>query len=323
MSTLYTLFGILYDPHIIRTESVHCFLWLMNSATKELLTGKPRFRQRLLQGGCILQDDAELSLPMCLSLVVLAYGAPSAQRLADFREAVASDNSKVVEEVLLQPQDPDLILPGGKTGLCLAAEHGSMRSGKLLLEAKADVNRADEALSQCTPLHWASARGQVAVARWLLASTADASKASADSVTPLHAACIHGHLEIARCLVAAGAEKDAAAQAGQTPLFAASSSGNHELVRWLVESRADATKAAVDGMTPLHLACISGHTGTARILATADGALANIGATDGVTPLHIASAQGHAEIVQALVESRADLDAWAFIQHVFGVGMSS
>ena len=278
----------------------------------ELLTGHRRFKQRLLKEGSILRDDAQLSVPMCLDLIILTYCTPTPHHVKTFCEAIASDNSQVVEEFLQQPHDPDMTLLQGKAGLSLAADYGSLRSAKLLIEAKADLNRVDEALSQSTPLHWSSARGRLTTARWLLKSTADARKAAAGGVTPLHLACTHGHLEIAHCLAAAGADIDAAAEAGQTPILAATSFGHLELVQWLVETKADVTKALKDdGLTPLHLACMHGAVDIACFLTLVDGTLANAAAMDGVTPLHIASVQGHVRIVSALIDSKADPDARA------------
>ncbi|CAE7463881.1 Ank1 [Symbiodinium sp. CCMP2592] len=275
----------------------------------EILTGHRRFKQRLLKEGSILRDDALLSVPMCLDLIILAYGTPTPHHVKAFCEAIAIDNSQTVEEFLLQPHDPDMTLLQGKAGLSLAADYGSLKSAKLLFEARADVNRADEALSQSTPLHWSSARGHLTTARWLLKSAADATKAAAGGVTPLHLACTHGHLEIAHCLAAAGADIDAAAEAGQTPMLAATSFGHLELVQWLVKAKADMTKALQDdGLTPLHLACMHGSTDIAYFLTMADGTLANAAAMDGVTPLHVASVQGHVQIVSTLIDSRADLD---------------
>eukprot|EP01065_Artemidia_motanka_P029409 TRINITY_DN35524_c0_g1_i1.p1 TRINITY_DN35524_c0_g1~~TRINITY_DN35524_c0_g1_i1.p1 ORF type:complete len:468 (+),score=126.29 TRINITY_DN35524_c0_g1_i1:74-1477(+) len=56
-----------------------------------------------------------------------------------------------------------------------------------------------------TTLHWAAARGHLAMMRWLLAEGADASAQNFGGSTPLHSACSNGQMQSLELLLASGA----------------------------------------------------------------------------------------------------------------------
>ena len=91
-----------------------------------------------------------------------------------------------------------------------------MEVALLLLEHGADASAQDE--DKATPLHSASRRGHVGVARVFLERGVDANAHDKNKSTPLHWASRDGHVEVTRVLLKYGA--DACAQDGDrlTPL---------------------------------------------------------------------------------------------------------
>ena len=151
---------------------------------KELhrLRGMPRFRQRLLHNGSVLEDDARLDAPMDVQLVLLplvqrGQDAPDGSELV---EAAEFAEVAEVEEILQRPQDPDLLgcASSGKTvtALYAASEEGEPAVVRLLLEAQADVNlvaKLEGAPQHDAPFVAACCRGHDRVVRLLLEARAE------------------------------------------------------------------------------------------------------------------------------------------------------
>ena len=68
----------------------------------------PRFRQRLLLRGEILEETATLHSPMDLHLVCLPFADVSQSQVNDLAAAVERGSYATVESMLQLPQDPDL-----------------------------------------------------------------------------------------------------------------------------------------------------------------------------------------------------------------------
>nr|XP_018913606.1 PREDICTED: uncharacterized protein LOC109041652 [Bemisia tabaci] len=69
-----------------------------------------------------------------------------------------------------------------------------------------------------TPLHEASHRGHLAIARMLLMYGADSSASAIGGIRPLHEAAENGHVELVRLLLSYGADPLLATYSGQTPI---------------------------------------------------------------------------------------------------------
>jgi ankyrin repeat protein len=165
---------------------------------------------------------------------------------------------------------------GEATALHLAAANGDIEIAKALIKAGFDVNLASRDLPTkwiglwwITPLGYAAQFGHQDMVDFLLSSGTYAKKDR--SGLPLHAAVDRGNLKMARTLLAAGA--DVNARAGYfpgdslTPLYVAADKGNIEMAKLLLDSGADPNKpsdnngfSAGSGMwnnedlTPLHAA---------------------------------------------------------------------
>ncbi|CAE7030292.1 ANK1 [Symbiodinium sp. CCMP2592] len=301
------------------------------------VTGCPRFRLRVLHKGSMLQDETRLDLPVSLALVKLSFEEPEMANLEEVGHAASMDDAVTVEAFLQRPQHPDLAIERGLTCLGFAARSGQLKSAKLLLEARADLNKSDE--QGVTPLHLASAEGHKKVVRWLLKNRAivgagttqgDTSlhfacdmgqrkivrillearadsqqQESRDGATPLHCACLSGQVKVVELLLSASADVHKQTQRGATPVHWACHHGHVDVARALVWSRADVNHASATGATPLYCACDLGHVEMARFLIQADADI-HRDTTNGMTPLFVSSMLGHTEIVRALVKAGAD-----------------
>ena len=127
------------------------------------ICGVSRFRQRLvcLDGKMVLDDDGTLR-PGEVQVVLLSFCPPSNDQVTALRDAAGRGVSAAVETLLQRPQDPDL---GNPAPLFEASRHGQTEVARLLLEAKADMDKATQ--DGVTPLYIAAQKGQLEVVRLL------------------------------------------------------------------------------------------------------------------------------------------------------------
>ena len=216
----------------------------------ESLCSQPRFRQRLafLDNGIVLNDsdDEDILKPGEVQLVLLNFITASAVKITELRRAAERGVTARVEAILQRPQDPDL---GNPAPLLVACEQGHLEVASLLLEAKADKDKATS--NNATAFFFAAQKGHLEVARLLLEARADKDKATTDrGVTPLYVAAERGQLEVVRVLLEAKANKDhATTDRDATPLFVAAQNGKLEVARLLLEAKADKNKATDGGGT--------------------------------------------------------------------------
>ena len=217
----------------------------------------------MLEDGSELNDteDEDILNPGDVSLGLVNFSSTSALQIEELRGAVVSGQTAVVETILQRPQDPDL---GDPAPLLIASQFGHLEVASLLLEAKADKDKASD--DGATPLFIAAQQGHLEVARLLLEAKADKDKAMDHCATPLFTAAENGHLEVASLLLEAKADKDKAMDDGATPMFTAAKNGHLEVASLLLEAKADTDKATDDGATPLFIAAQQGHLEVARLL---------------------------------------------------------
>lgn len=208
----------------------------------------------------------------------------------------------------------------GNSPLMYAAAVGSLESMRLLLDAGADPNLANDFAA--TPLMWCASDG--AKVRLLLSKGANVNARSNLGRTPLLiAATIDGSSEVARLLIEKGADVNARDKGGSSVLAQAAGSNNVEVALLLIARKAEVNTVDQGGYTPLINAANSGNRSLAMVkLLLEHGAKVNVKTGDTaelvkngpiqigkVTALHGASAQSNAETVEALLKARAEVNA--------------
>ena len=194
------------------------------------------------------------------------------------------------------------------TPLHLASNKGHVDVARMLVGLSADMSAQDK--EGRTPLHLALDRGLVDMARMLVESGADMSAQDKDGLTPLCLTLDRGLVDMARMLVELGADISAQDKDGLTPLRLSLDRGLVDMARMVVELGADISAQDKDGRTPLHLTSSRGHVALARMLVEL-GADVSAQDKDGRTPLHLASLLlwDRGEVARMLVESGADVSA--------------
>ena len=151
-----------------------------------------------------------------------------------------------------------------------------------------------------TPLMCASAVGDVATQRQLIARGADVNAKDSVQWTALHLAAYTDHTESVRVLLVAGAEVDAKDSVGQTALMWAADDPDGGAARELLAHGADPNSSDADGWTALANAAWNDRAETVRLL-LAMGADVNVQDVPGHTPLMEASKHGStAAVIQLL-----------------------
>ena len=269
------------------------------------LSGIPRFRQRLLNDGAVLEDAAQLDGPADLQLLLLPFCSTTYEQVIELHEAVANGKVSVLEQILQRPQNPDLQLEDGS-----------------------DWDRDEEGIHfniyRHAPLTVASGAGATELVQLLLEAGADKDGLfemdDRTAFTPLCAACACS-LEIVSILLKSGAQPNGISKTGATkPLCVAARAGNLSIVRTLLEANADKEATDGSGETALCKASRHGHLNVARFLLEVG---ADIEAVFGVgrgyyrgspssllwRPLWAAACCGNVDIVRVLLSARADTEA--------------
>ncbi|CAK9075750.1 unnamed protein product [Durusdinium trenchii] len=279
------------------------------------LVGLSRFRLRLCTctTGQIL-DDATLLGELGeedrqnLQLVILKTVELEEEEHQRLLAACAENRCEEVEEVLQRPVSPNSPGSNGRALVHVAALDGHVEVVRLLLEARADVNRIVEQ-SQETALHLAAWKNHQELVQVLLEAGAliDPVIHSVEE-TPLHLAARKGHVEVVRLLLEAGADKEKVTyHSEETALHLAARKGHEEVVQQLLEASVDPEKAIKDTEeTALHVAARKSHAGVVRLLLEAKADKDRQCIKD--TAVHLAARNGHLEVMRLSIGEAIDFD---------------
>ncbi|RDD34417.1 Ankyrin repeat domain protein [Wolbachia endosymbiont of Cylisticus convexus] len=247
-------------------------------------------------------------------------------------EQVLSDMLKINPS---NEQESAMRCINGMTFFHLVAYIGHLGIVTTLLNQGANVDVED--VCGITPLYWAVIEGHLEVVEALLSRGADVNVINYDEWTPLHCAAEHS-LGITKLLVDKNANISAKNANGKTPLDLAKKYGNTEIVKFLREKQseynyallaagrsedadeiinllnkgADANVKYSDGITILHMAAYNGWVNVVEALLDQG---ANVDAASyrldfkGLTPLHMAIMNGHLDVVKTLLNRVEDVDA--------------
>ena len=162
-----------------------------------------------------------------------------------------------------------------------------------------------------THLMYASLKGDLERAKFLIDHGADVNATDKKGYTSLIYAILNGNLNVATLLLDRGANVNAArTNDGVTSLMIASEFGHLEIARRLLDRGANVNAARTnDGMTSLMWASLNGHLEIAHLLLD-QGANVNAAKTnDGMTSLLFASQGGYLELVRLLLDRGANVNA--------------
>ena len=197
--------------------------------------------------------------------VFMGFFLAHAGSYEDFFAAIKKDDAATVSALLARGIDPNTLGPEGLTGLFMAARAGHAKVVLVLLEAPdTDVecrNTADE-----SPLMLAALRGDLAMARALIARDADVNKTG---WAPLHYAASRGQIPMIDLLLEHHAYIDAESPNRTTPLMMAAGYGSVQSTRILLRAGADATVKNAEGLTALDFAMGFGKADAAAALRAA------------------------------------------------------
>jgi len=250
--------------------------------------------------------------------------------------AAANRSPDIVRLLVDHGADPRARSTGGFTPLLFAAQQGDIESGRLLLQAGADVNDRS-GNDRKTALMVAAAGGNREFSVLLLEKGANHALSDDGGFTALHyAASDKDGADIVRALLMHGAHPNPRTTrdsreyvyagvnlTGATPLFLAASRGNVETVRALLAGGADPFITTEQGTVPLQVATWGGspyfrdwtegekqHLFEITRLLVELGGDVNSAGEHGWTPLHGAAYKGVDAVVRYLVEHGARLDVF-------------
>jgi ankyrin repeat protein len=201
----------------------------------------------------------------------------------------------------------------------IAAQRGHVKALEQMAArgVRLDTPNADK----WTPLHFAVLATQIETIAFLIRADISVNTVTTQGHSPLHFAAQAGDAYILALLVESGAKLDAQDFHGQTPLHSAAAAGSELCVKFLLGFDANPNILDYDGYGPLHVAVNQKNYEICVLLLDAL-AIADLIAIPGSmcsdsafrfpkrgifwSPLHLAAKQGLPEILQILLEHRAD-----------------
>jgi len=143
----------------------------------------------------------------------------------------------------------------------------------------------------------------------LLGKKADPNVAEPDGTTPLHWAVRNNDVALVERLIRAGADVKATNRYGVSAIALACESGSAAVVEKLIAAGVSANATGPYGETALHTCARSGKVEAAKVLLARGASLDAGDSWRGQTPLMWAAAQGHPDMMRALIEAGADVNA--------------
>ncbi|BCM91328.1 hypothetical protein IAD21_03198 [Abditibacteriota bacterium] len=240
---------------------------------------------------------------------------PKNDSTTDLFDAVAGGESLKVAQILkLKPYLAFFRLPDGSTPLHIAALWGTLGSAQELVKRGADLNARDA--RGLTPLHYALrnptgrfARRSINMAEFLLGKGANPNIATPTGDAPLHLAARAGDAELITLLLDKGALINARGVGGETALLILTNkSTNISLYKTLITRGADVNAGNISGGTasdPYGTRYLNSGFGFGSSVRYSSYAVSGVG----MTPLHRAVVAQRPDMMTALLEKGAKLEA--------------
>lgn len=214
---------------------------------------------------------------------------------------------ELVSTLLSNHARVDVFDTEGRSALHLAAEHGYLQVCDALLTNKAFIN--SKARNGRTALHLAAMNGYAHLVKFLIRDhNAMIDVLTLKKQTPLHLASASGQIEVCKLLLELGANIDATDELGQKPIHAAAQNNYNEVVQLFLQQHPNLVMATTkDGNTCAHIAAIQGSVKVIEELMKFDrtGVISARNKLNDSTPLQLAAEGGHADVVRVLVRAGA------------------
>ena len=237
----------------------------------------------------------------------------------------------ITELLLKKKADPNAHDNEGLTTLMLASQNGHLQLAELLLQEKADPNAHDN--EGCTALMIASQNGWLHIAELLVKGNADPNAHSNEGWTPLLLASSNSHSNVVVLLLQYKANPHIEIRKHLDSFTIATVKGNTDVVNtflnyseirfeslsigWyyacqlghvpiitLLSNRVD----IISNQTDVIISCAEGYLGTVIDRLMSAKMTPDVQFIHGITPLMISSSCGHMDIVEALIQSGANVN---------------
>lgn len=269
--------------------------------------------------------------------------------------AAKAEKTEIVKILLVYKQLIDSRTKKGFTPLMIAAEHGSLKTFEILLEAGADPLAMTE--RGWSAMHLAVWNGKIEIFQLLLAHKQLIDLKTKNGSTPILLAAEKGHLEICEALIKCGADPlatdedgwsamllavkfekvemvkillghkkliDSKIKDGITPFLIGTARGNLEICEILLKAGADPLATTKEGYNAIHLAVISGNIEIMRLLSV-HKQLIDVNPGELGTPLMLAAEKGDLNNCELLLKCGAnplalDRDGWNALHYASKFG---
>ena len=269
-----------------------------------------QFRVHFSIEGTSVQYPTPLHIAVYLNLSGLAQhlldhlNSQDAAGSTPLHVAASQNYSTIVQNLLYVGARTDIQDIYGSFAIHRAARRGHHAALEELIKGKANINAKDK--YKFMPLHIACQSGWTGCVKMLLAHGAEIPTESDSIETPLGLAVTNGHYDVVLALLEHG--KSLITSCGK-PLVQAARKGRTKMVMFLCDNGADMSHTDPSGQTALHKACISGHKNLVEFLLSKPQITVDPLDQSNRTPLYFAAERGYLEIVNLLIEHKADVNS--------------
>lgn len=252
-----------------------------------------------------VHGGSEKVLSSLIELGRVQVDIPNARNETALQLACRRGQAKLVAILLAVEADPDRRDGNGLTPF-LSAVFTSADEETLSLLVKAGANVSAQDDRGISSLHFAALRGDKSLLTWLLRNGANANLQTEHGTTPLMLAARRGHEESVTLLLAHQANTHLTDEAGCTALMHAfSSSGSSEVGMKILAETLSIDQVDGAGRSAMFHAVLGGRVDGLKALIEREGRV-NILDEEGRSPLYQACLMGNEEVVQCLLDAKAD-----------------